>query len=267
VGIPAWTWQRSTDRQVANWSADARLGICLQTRRVRALDIDIRDPARAAEVREFIERVQGVLPVRWREGSGKCLLAFTMPGRFSKRVLRTQHGAIEFLADGEQFIAAGTHTSGARYRWTGLDLAEVLGGFPEVSAAEFEALWAGLVAAFPGVVDSTRRGVAPSVSRSRLDATGDPWEQPVVRWLRADAIDTMEGQPRAFGRWTLAEVAAGALGLEPKNMGRREELRLAKVLRAQGIDKTVVWVDGRASRRWTLFDGGLTLGVSKVDKG
>lgn len=174
VGIPGWTQHRSTDRQVAGWSKDGRLGICLQTRRVRALDIDIADPVRATAVREFVELVQGVLPVRWREGSGKCLLAFTMEGDFSKRVLRTEHGPVEFLATGQQFVAFGRHTSGERYQWSGLEMVEVLGEFPQVTPAEFEVLWAGLTRAFPGLVDNTRRGVAPSVARSKTDMHGDP---------------------------------------------------------------------------------------------
>ena len=40
VGIPKWTQLKSTDRDIGRWSQHSDLGICLQTRRVRAIDID-----------------------------------------------------------------------------------------------------------------------------------------------------------------------------------------------------------------------------------
>jgi hypothetical protein len=183
VGIPGWTEMRSTDRQVATWAKDGRLGICIQTRRVRAIDIDIPDPHHAAKVRELVKVLIGTLPVRWREGSGKCLLAFSMPGDCAKRVLRTEHGAVELLATGQQFVAFGTHPSGSRYQWSGLDACEIA-GIPEITPDEFEVLWQGL-AAMPGVLDASsnrRTGVAPSVPRSALDMHRDP----VVAFLDAN---------------------------------------------------------------------------------
>ena len=180
VGIAAWTQHQATERQVGSWSRDPRLGICLQTRRVRAIDVDIGDGAVSAQVRSMVEMVLGPLPCRRCGNSGKLLLAFEMPGEFTKRILRTEHGIIEFLANGQQFIAFGTHPSGVRYEWDGLDMADALGQFPEVSAAEFEALWDGLRDAWgKGDEVAARTGVLPSVPRSRLDMHGDP----VAAWL------------------------------------------------------------------------------------
>lgn len=181
VGIPQWTQHRTTERQVGGWALDSRLGICLQTRRVRAIDVDIGDPVHSAEVRDLVTMLAGTLPCRWRENSGKLLLAFWMPGEFTKRIIRTHHGIIEFLANGQQFIAHGTHTSGVRYQWDGLDFCEVLGGFPEMSPAEFDTLWQGLADVFGGGDSVAQRtGVLPSVPRSAADMHGDP----VVAWLQ-----------------------------------------------------------------------------------
>jgi hypothetical protein len=175
VGLPRWTAQQSTERDVQRWSAHSDLGICLQTRRVRAIDIDIGDPVRAAEVEELIAFI-AELPARRRGNSGKCLLAFTMPGGFAKRVIKTAHGIIEFLATGQQFIAVGTHPSGARYEWAGGLPAEI----PELTPAEFEVLWQALVKQFalPDGASEARNGMGLLAPRS-----ADDINDPVVQWL------------------------------------------------------------------------------------
>jgi hypothetical protein len=175
VGIPKWTQTQATERDVARWSANSDLGICLQTREVRAIDIDIADPMRAAEVEEMVGYLAD-LPARRRANSGKCLLAFRMPGAYAKRVIKTAHGIIEFLATGQQFIAVGTHPSGARYEWDGGLPAQI----PELTPAEFEVLWQALVDQFalPDGASEQRAGMAPMLARSADDV-----DDPTVAWL------------------------------------------------------------------------------------
>jgi hypothetical protein len=120
VGIPKWTQHQATERDVQRWSASPDLGVCVQTRRVRAIDVDIGDQVKAREVLELLG-LAVALPMRRRANSGKCLLVFDMPGEFAKRIIRTADGIIEFLATGQQFIAVGTHPSGARYEWSDAD--------------------------------------------------------------------------------------------------------------------------------------------------
>lgn len=185
VGIPRWTQLLTQERAVARWSTQPDLGICIQTRRVRAIDIDIGDPARAAEVQELIGLVFD-LPARRRSNSGKCLLVFDMPGSFNKRVIKTPDGIIEFLAGGQQFIACGTHTSGARYKWdSGLPAV-----IPTMDPDEFEMLWSALVAAFalPGGAAEQRAGTLPSVRRLASDSS-----DPLVPWLEAEGWVTGSG--------------------------------------------------------------------------
>lgn len=179
VGIPNWAAMKAKDSQVARWMGNADYGICIQTRRIRALDIDIPDPVAARRVREFIELTDPGMAVRMRADTGKLLMAFRMEGLFAKRVIRTKHGAIEFLATGQQFIAVGHHVdSGTRYEWED-GLPE---RFPEMSPAEFEALWSGLAAAFalPDGDVRTNLGKRPLKPRVAADADQDA----NITWLR-----------------------------------------------------------------------------------
>lgn len=145
AGFSQWTQHQATDEDVTRWSREADYGICIQTRLVRAIDVDVPDPDLAQAIAYFIEQHIGAqLPRRQRYNSGKFLLAFRMPGQFAKRVLRVEGGIIEFLAGGQQFIACGTHPSGARYEWAnGLP-----DDFPTLTPDQFNDLWSALDAAF-----------------------------------------------------------------------------------------------------------------------
>ncbi len=154
-GIAAWPEKETSMQDIANWSKQQDYGICLQTRLVRALDIDIPDPTMAIEIENFIyDFIGDKLPLRFRTNSGKRLLAFKLPGELTKRVLKTNGGIIEFLANGQQFIAAGQHPTGARYEWNWFDFIN----FPEMDLEVFENLWFALSEAF-GIAPSKTRGV------------------------------------------------------------------------------------------------------------
>ena len=75
VGISKWTSRESTSAEVTQWQSEGDYGICLQTRRVRAFDIDVSDPTKAAAIRAFLIEKLGAMPMRYRENSGNCLLA------------------------------------------------------------------------------------------------------------------------------------------------------------------------------------------------
>ena len=141
VGIAAWTSHVSTSAEVDRWSRDADLGICLQTRTVRALDVDVGDVDEAAAIGACIN---ANLPKRIRANASKFLCLFRLPGDMSKRVIKTAHGMIEFLASGQQAVICGTHTSGVRYEWVGGLPNEI----PELSLDQFETLWKALAHKF-----------------------------------------------------------------------------------------------------------------------
>lgn len=139
VGFHEWTQHQSTQAQLQRWAQEADYGIALQTRTVRALDVDIADEDLARKVRAVIES-HAQLPVRFRANSAKFLCLFTMPGEFAKRKVIAPQGAIEFLASGQQCLVAGTHPSGARYEFEG----GLPSAFPVLTSEAFEALWTAL---------------------------------------------------------------------------------------------------------------------------
>lgn len=151
VGIPNWTAKKSKSKEIDQWATEPDYGICMQTRTIRGLDVDVPDHDKAKVITDFIAAELGrILPTRFRNNSGKVLQAFTLPGDMPKRKLIVDGGMIEFLATGQQFIAIGTHPSGARYEWDGGLPTE----FPSIPLDTFEDLWSALAARF-ATEDST----------------------------------------------------------------------------------------------------------------
>jgi hypothetical protein len=143
IGLTGWTEKISAASEIGVWSKEPDYGICCVGRTLKFLDIDIESHDESARIAMFIAERIGVLPLRRRSNSGKILLAFTMLGEYPKRTLKTRHGLIEFLANKQQALLAGTHTSGARYEWNPLP-----DRFPEIEPSQFDKLWAGLAAVF-----------------------------------------------------------------------------------------------------------------------
>ena len=83
-GLLAWQKRDIMPTEVAEWSNDRRLNLCIRTgpiSGVYAIDCDVDDPAKAAEIETLIEQTLGVkLPKRYRENSGKFLLLFRLAG-------------------------------------------------------------------------------------------------------------------------------------------------------------------------------------------
>lgn len=153
-GIGSWVEKHSTAAEVAKWSEEPDYSICCIARRFKAIDCDITDPALAGAVRVFIadflwNRFGIILPERSRANSSKFLLGFMCQQPTLKRVLRLEHGIIEFLGDRQQFLVAGTHDSGVRYQWSGLE-----NPVASLTLEQFDQLWTAL---------EVTSAVAPSV--------------------------------------------------------------------------------------------------------
>jgi hypothetical protein len=188
VGFPEWTRHETSAPQVKRWAADSDLGICVQTRRMRAIDVDVVDAALATEVREcieaylFAEGFYADVALRVRGNSPKFLMPVLLDGTYAKRTIRTAHGIIEFLANGQQFVAVSTHPSGERYTWIGNGSTDVdglrvpvLSAIPKLTQAQFEGLWSLLQERFgvaPGV-EARRGGAQPTRPRDIADVS-DP---------------------------------------------------------------------------------------------
>lgn len=180
AGFPKWTQHRSTAGQVAQWKRQADYGICIQARAIRAFDIDVDDFKKAQAINKAIPDAAGVsFPIRGRANSEKLLLPFRLESELYKRVVPVDGGIVEVLADGQQFIAEGTHPSGRRYEWF-----LPFHGVPTLTEEQFEAVWQLLVTVFAtGEVkiarERRRRQVGdakPRVHDEVADWLGANWE-------------------------------------------------------------------------------------------
>ncbi len=185
AGIPKWTTRPpATERDIAKWSTEPRYGICIRTGAATglcAIDIDTPDPVLARAIKADIEQVlPGIrFPERYRDGTGKTLFAFLYLGVLTKRVIPVAGGIIEFLGQGQQFVAEGTHPDGTRYKWKRLPAAG--DGLPVLDEVELEAVFAALALRKTGDVQIARVPRAPGEIKPRVEG-GDRLEQ----WLLAN---------------------------------------------------------------------------------
>lgn len=178
-GFKDWTSHEAQGYELRRWRKEPDYGICIQTRYVRAIDVDVADEAEAKKVYDYLYAMFALeydFIVRRRPNSSKFLVAFCVEGEFSKRRMLTHtldakgnRNAIEFLANGQQFVAYGTHPSGVNYEWEG----GLPTTFPVISEKEFETIWDGLVAKFAAEVHNERQSVKATKQRSLEDAN-DP---------------------------------------------------------------------------------------------
>lgn len=150
IGMPGWPDRRTTS--VEDWAADPRLGICLQMRTIRAIDIDVPDLELAREIEGFVREELGIdgmlLPLRDREKSGKRALFYRLEEGdhpYQHVLIGDGDGAIEFKSGrGHQMAVAGMHPSGVYYRWPD-GIPKSLSDIPALSAerviALYDALW------------------------------------------------------------------------------------------------------------------------------
>jgi hypothetical protein len=146
AGIPKWTELTALPKDIARWEVEPDYGISIQCRTIRAIDIDVPDLALAGAITRAIAKAlpRVAFPERHRAGTGKTLLAFRHPFPMPKRVIPVEGGLIEFLGDGQQFVAQGAHQDGTRYEWSpGLPTS-----FPELDQVELKTLWDTLCVTF-----------------------------------------------------------------------------------------------------------------------
>lgn len=177
TGIKDWTEHVVTERDFTRWSNEPDYGICVRTGHGwLALDCDSEDEDIQADIRKTLVQLLGELPPRrWRANSNKCLYLLAVDGDFRKRIHRLagDRGIIELLANGQQFVACGTHSSGVRIEWDG--------GLPEeppaVTAGQLETLWQRLAEQLPVSV-TTEAGSTKMRDRSTFTpgATDDTAE-------------------------------------------------------------------------------------------
>src|ERR1700731_2796508 len=127
-GIKDWQKRPIMGAEVQQWAADPRLNICVRTgpiSDVYAFDVDIDDVVTSEAVGLLIWSALGhgdPITTRVRSNRAKFLLPFRMVESCKKRKIKLDKSprgpAIELLADGQQFVAGGSHSSGVGYRWS-----------------------------------------------------------------------------------------------------------------------------------------------------
>lgn len=172
VGFADWTSHKATPQDRAQWKREPDYGICLQTRTVRAVDVDIEDNATSKAVLRVITKHMGTLPMRVRADSNKFLLLVHVDTDqdLRKKVIRTQHGIIEFLATGQQCVVIGTHPKGQRYNWP-VGLPEAI---PHCSLDQRDAMWLELEEAHATEASTTSKPTVTKAEKLEAAIANDP---------------------------------------------------------------------------------------------
>ena len=176
AGILDWTIKSATSKAIENWSSVPDYGVCIQTRNLRALDVDI-DSDTAEDVKSLIRLFLGDTPFRTRANSKKFLFPFFLEGDHPKRVITLEDGIIEFLGNGQQFIASGTHPSGVRYELP-------LTTYPTLTVQEFEDLF--------DMITHTYKGVARKLNNNRQRGVDLNLQDEVINFIKANNLSLIE---------------------------------------------------------------------------
>jgi hypothetical protein len=153
-------WPRRVTTSVDDWRLDPRLGICMITRTVHAIDVDVTNPELAARIEGFIRFTAPggyQMPKRGREGTSKFALLYRLveaPEFVKKTVMQVSTDGtqqIEFLHHSQQLLIAGTNPHrGGRYTWPD-GIPAQLSDIPALTFAEFAELHRELATEFvPG---------------------------------------------------------------------------------------------------------------------
>lgn len=190
AGLAKWTKTRATPRDIERWSEQPDHGICVQTGNdqggrapiVIAFDIDVPDSAKSAVIRDALLTALPFhsFPERYREGTGKTLLAFEVePGEeLFKRIVPVDGGVVEMLALGQQFIAEGTYIDSRSKGADGRYLWRRGGSVPRLARAEFAVLWDTLELFAAGEIRMARARRAP-IDGAEMNVGDDP----VAAWI------------------------------------------------------------------------------------
>lgn len=119
IGISNWTELKARRSDLMGWSR-SNCNIGLQTRRVRAIDIDCEDTDLVLSLRILIQLRCGKTLWRGRANSARGALLYRCSEQSGgKRRLAWGDSKIEILGAGNQILIWGRHPSGVDYNWDG----------------------------------------------------------------------------------------------------------------------------------------------------
>jgi hypothetical protein len=76
----------------------------------------------------------------------------------------------------------------------------------------------------------------------------DPWSDRVLTWL--ETVDPLTGLAPRSAPLTVSDIMCGALMMQPRDLNRGNQMRMASVLKGLGYEKVRARVDGFQSMRW-----------------
>jgi len=175
---------------------------------LRAVDIDVDDPALVERIQAEAERILGEAPRRTRANSPRILMLYrAISGEPGKRSIAGDHGKVEILGRGQQFVAFGTHASGAALEWPEGgpgDFSDTqLPPVTEVEIDEFLAAVAPIIGAAEDVRTTSGQGDAGGYTSSMGQRTS------ILSAADAMAQIRNEG-PRDWERWNRVGMALWA---------------------------------------------------------
>lgn len=189
-GFVAWPTRETSDAEIAEWRLDPRHGICLITRDIRAIDVDIADPVLATEVSEFIRNSLGfsgsLMPARTRANSGKHTMLYRIEDETEKLKkfavsLEGVGNQVEFLFDQQQTYVAGMHKSGVRYEW--LDGIPTYDAIPTFTRAEIRETIRLLITTYARAGFTGEWKESAAIVRKSMTGKIDPNDDPVVEFM------------------------------------------------------------------------------------
>ena len=197
---------------------------------LRAIDIDVPDPALASQIEALAFKLLGGTLIRERDGTGKRLLVYrAAEGEPSKRFVGLKGGnLVEVLGHGQQFVAFGVHVDGMDYRWRdgrdllGLEIAGVLAVTEDDIAAFLDAV--AVILGAPNEVEREDAKAKPvAMAALPVPASGAPSSKRL----------------EAYANTTLQRVA-----LELAGMGKGG--------RNDALNKAAMRAGGLAARGWLV---------------
>jgi hypothetical protein len=111
-------WQHGADTERLRNVTNDELNTGILAAGLRCLDVDVDDPQIAAAIKtKIVAHFPGAI-IRGRANSPRfAVVVRAAEGEPGKRSVPGQHGKLEVLGAGQQFVAHGTHSSGASIEW------------------------------------------------------------------------------------------------------------------------------------------------------
>ncbi|MCM1516197.1 MAG: virulence-associated E family protein [Paraprevotella sp.] len=193
-GFTGWPTYNATEEDIAQWSSDSDYGFGFVARTLKAIDIDIEDPALAEKIDDFCcAFFDADLPFRYRAGSPRRMLVYRLENPEAGRGKRTvvlryagvHHDAanppkVEFLFDQSFVAACGRHKSGEQQKWEGIP--DSLAGFPTLPNERVSELINAIIDEFGIDDEPPYEGGLKRRPKATID-TGIDIEDPVYKFV------------------------------------------------------------------------------------